>query len=93
MRSSQAVQAIFRNFRAQYHKPMSHPILDFTNIKKVFRYDTPGPIDNTSTRWLKVNYKNGTVARINYGHTQIGATFRDQIANVLTTLGFHVKRK
>ena len=87
-----------RNLRAQCRlvsaNPASkHPIVDFTNIEKVFKYDKPGPIDNTWTRWLKLNHKDGTSTRIDYGHTQHGATFRDQLIDALKTLGFAVKNK
>ncbi len=85
-----------RNLKALYRKVVNpankHPIIDFTNIEKVFKYDTPGPIDNTWTRWLKVNHKDGTSTRINYGHTQHGADFRDQLASALNIMGFPVKK-
>lgn len=93
MHSSLAVQAVCRNFRAQFRKPVSHPALDFTNIQKVYRYDTPGPMDNTWIRWLKLNYRDGTTARIDYGHTQTGSTFRDLLAEALATLGIRVSNK
>jgi hypothetical protein len=97
MHTSLAMQTC-RSFRAQICKSANinkhkHPVLDFTNIQKVYRYDTTGPIDNTWTRWLKVNHKDGTCMRIDYGHTQSGATFRDQLVAALTTLGFLVSNK
>ncbi len=97
MHTTLAVQT-YRNLKAQYrklnpNKINSHPILDFTNIRKVFCFDTPGPMDNTWTRWLKVNYTDETSVRIDYGHTQTGETVRNQLADVLATLGFCVTKK
>ena len=83
-----------RNLRVQYCRVVNfvnkHPIINFTNIEKVFKYDTHGPIDGTWTRWLKLNYRTGMCIRIDYGHTQNGKTFRDQIVDVIKTLGFPV---
>ncbi len=96
MHTSLAMQTC-RNLRTQCRRMSAnhvnkHPIIDFTNIEKVFKYDTPGPVNNTWTRWLKLNHKDGTSTRIDYGHTQHGATFRDQLAEMLNNMGFPVKK-
>ena len=88
MHSTLAVQTC-RILRVQIR---SHPVLDFTNIHKVYKYDTPGPKDNTWTRWLKVNHRDGTSTRIDYGHTQTSATFRNQLAEALDIMGFRVSK-
>ncbi len=85
-----------RNLKAQYRKVVNqankHPIINLANIEKVFMYDTTGPVSNSWTRWLKVNHKDGSSIRINYGHTQHGATFRDQLGESLKLMGFNVKK-
>ncbi len=97
MHTSLAMQTC-RNLRAQCRRMSAnpankHPIIEFTNIEKVFKYDTPGPVNNTWTRWLKLNHKDGTSTRIDYGHTTSGAIFRDQMAEALDIMGFRVSKK
>lgn len=97
MHTSLAMQTC-RNLRTQCRRmaanPVNkHPIIDFTNIEKVFKYDTHGPANNMWTRWLKLNHKDGTSTRINYGHTLHGETFRDQLVDALKTLGIQITKK
>jgi len=95
MHTSLAMQTC-RNLKAQYRKVVNpankHPIINLANIEKVLNYDKIGSRGNTWTRWLKVNHKDGTSIRINYGHTQHGATFRDQLGESLKLMGFNVKK-
>jgi len=90
MHPALAVQTC-RSLRTRIHT--RHPVLDYTNIRKVFKYDTPGPVDKTWNRWLKVNNLDGSSMRINYGHTQSSKTFRDQLVEALDIMGFRVSKK